>query len=66
MTNLQTIQKLQNIVWKKPYEYQALEDLFEMLRIYELEDHKKAHEWNEDVRKISARQVRSAKTDLPL
>ena len=63
MTNLQAIQKLRKIVRKNPYEYQALEDLFEMLRIYEQEDHKKAHKWNKEVRKISARQVKRTKSD---
>ena len=63
MTNLEIIQKLQKIVKEKPYEYQAVEDLFEMLRIYEQENHKKAHEWNKKVRKISAQQVKRAKSD---
>ena len=63
MTNLEIIQKLQKIVKEKPYEYQAVEDLFEMLRIYEQENHKKAHEWNKKVRKISAQQIKRAKSD---
>jgi hypothetical protein len=63
MTNLEIIQKLQKIVKEKPYEYQAVEDLFEMLRVYEQENHKKAHEWNKKVRKISAQQVKLAKSD---
>jgi len=42
MTNLEIIQKLQQIVKEKPYEYQAVEDLFEMLRIYESENKKLA------------------------
>ncbi len=63
MTNLQMIQKLQKIVKEKPYEYQAVEDLFEMLRIYEPENKKQAHLWNKDVRKISAQQVKLAKSD---
>ncbi len=64
MTNLQMIQKLQNIVKDKPHEYQAVEDLFEMLRIYEPENKKQAHLWNNDVRKISAQQVKLAKSDF--
>ncbi|HHW46880.1 MAG TPA: hypothetical protein GXX17_08260 [Clostridiales bacterium] len=44
-------------------EYQAVEDLFEMLRIYEKENNKLAHLWNKDVRRISAQQVKSAKND---
>jgi len=63
LTNLQTIQKLQKIVENRPYEYQAVEDLFEMLRIYESEDKKQAHLWNKDVRKITAQQVKLAKSD---
>lgn len=63
MTNLQTIQKLQEIVKNKPYEYQAVEDLFEMLRIYESEDEKQAHIWNKDVCKITTQQVKLAKSD---
>ena len=63
MTNLQMIQKLQKIVKEKPHEYQAVEDLFEMLRIYESENKKQAHLWNKDVRKISAQQVKLAKSD---
>jgi len=63
LTNLQTIQKLQEIVKNKPYEYQAVEDLFEMLRIYESEDEKQAHLWNKDVRRITAQQVKLAKSD---
>ena len=64
MTNLEIIQKLQKIVKEKPYEYQAVEDLFEMLRIYEQENHKKAHEWNKEVRKISFQQVNVQKAIL--
>ena len=63
MTNLQMIQKLQKIVKEKPHEYQAVEDLFEMLRIYETENKKQAHLWNKEVRKISAQQVKLAKSD---
>ena len=63
MTNLEIIQKLQQIVKEKPYEYQAVEDLFEMLRIYESENKKLAHLWNKEVRKISAQQVKLAKSD---
>ena len=63
MTNLEIIQKLQQIVREKPHEYQAVEDLFEMLRIYETENKKQAHLWNNDVRKISAQQVKLAKSD---
>jgi len=63
LTNLQTIQKLQEIVENNPQQYQAVEDLFEMLRIYESEDEKQAHLWNKDVRRISAQQVKLARSD---
>lgn len=63
MTNLQAIKKLQKIIKKNPSEYQAVEDLFEMIRIYESENFKEAHSWNKDVRNISAQQVRLAKKD---
>lgn len=63
LTNLQTIQKLQEIVENNPQQYQAVEDLFEMLRIYESEDEKQAHLWNNDVRRISAQQVKLARSD---
>ena len=66
MTNLQTIQKLQQIVKKKPSEYQAVDDLFEMLRIYESENFEKAHLWNKDVRKITAQQVRASGSNITL
>ena len=66
MTNLQTIQKLQQIVKKNPSEYQAVDDLFEMLRIYESEDFEKAHLWNKDVRRITAQQVRASGSNITL
>lgn len=66
MTNLQMIEKLQKIVKKNPSNYQAVEDLFEMLRIYESEDFEKAHLWNKDVRRITAQQVRAAGSNVAL
>ena len=66
MTNLQTIKKLQQIVKKKPSEYQAVDDLFEMLRIYESENFEKAHLWNKDVRRITAQQVRASGSNITL
>ena len=50
MTNLQIIKKLQKIVKKNPSEFQAVSDLFEMLRIYENENYNKAHGFNKDLR----------------
>lgn len=66
MTNLQMIQKLQKIVKKNPSNYQAVEDLFEMLRIYESEDFEKAHLWNKDMRRITAQQVRASGSNITL
>jgi predicted phage terminase large subunit-like protein len=66
MTNLQMIKKLQKIVKKNPSNYQAVEDLFEMLRIYESEDFEKVHLWNKDVRRITAQQVRAAGSNITL
>lgn len=63
MTNLEMIKKLQKIVKKKPHEYRAVEDYFEMLRIYETENHKQAHIWNKDIRRITAKQIRLVKSD---
>ena len=57
LSNLQIIKELQKIVQKTPSEYRAVEDLFEMLRVYESDHFDKAHLWNKDVRKITARQV---------
>ena len=64
MDNLKIINKLQKIVSNKPHEYQAVEDLFEMLRIYEQEDFDKSHEWNKQVRKIAPSQVRNSNLSL--
>lgn len=66
MTNLQTIKKLQQIVKKNPSEYQAVDDLFEMLRIYESENFEKAHLWNKDVRRITAQQARASGSNITL
>ena len=66
MDNLKIINKLQKIVSNKPHEYQAVEDLFEMLRIYEQEDFDKSHEWNKQVRKIAPSQVRNSDLSLDM
>jgi hypothetical protein len=63
MTDLEVIQILQEKVKKKPDDYRAVEDLFEMLRIYEPVDRKQVHIWNKEVRKVSAQQVRAVKSD---
>ncbi len=63
MKNLKVIEKLRKIVSDKPSEFQAVEDLFEMIRIYEYENKKQAHLWNKDIRKLSAQQTRLVKSD---
>ncbi len=65
MDNLTIIKKLKKYIDKKP-EYQAVEDLFEMLRIYESENFEKAHLWNKDVRRITAQQVRASGSNITL
>ena len=64
MDNLKIINTLQKIISNKPHEYQAVEDLFEMLRIYEQEDFDKSHEWNKQVRKIAPSQLRNSNLSL--
>lgn len=62
--NIKIINKLQKIVSEKPYEYQAVSDLFEMARIVEQDDPKLAHSINKDLRNLIPRQVRNTKNDL--
>jgi predicted phage terminase large subunit-like protein len=62
--NIKIINKLQKIVSEKPYEYQAVSDLFEMARIVEQDDPKLAHSINKDLRDLIPRQVRNIKNDL--
>ena len=64
MQNIKIINKLLKIVSKKPSEYQAVEDLFEMLRIYESEDFRKAHDLNREVRRIAPGQVRNPENSI--
>jgi predicted phage terminase large subunit-like protein len=62
--NIKIINKLQKIISKKPNEYQAVSDLFEMARIMEQDDPKLAHSINKDLRNLIPQQVRNAKNDL--
>ena len=62
--NIKIINKLQKIVSKKPYEYQAVSDLFEMARIVEQDDPKLARSINKDLRNLIPQQVRNPKNDL--
>lgn len=64
MTNLQIIKKLQKIVKKNPSEFQAVSDLFEMLRIYESENYDKSHGFNKDLRVITAQQAKNGKLGI--
>ncbi|XCH79049.1 MAG: hypothetical protein WHF31_16265 [Candidatus Dehalobacter alkaniphilus] len=60
MQIIKDIRKLREIVVNKPHEYQAVEDLFEFVRIYEQENPKQAHFINKDLRRITAAQVKRA------
>jgi len=64
MKNLKVIEKLRKIVSEKPSEFQAVEDLFEMIRIYEKENSKAAHALNREVRSITAAQVKNNKNPV--
>jgi predicted phage terminase large subunit-like protein len=61
MDNLTVIKKLKKYIDKKP-EYQAVQDLFEMLRIYETEGKNLSLQLNKDVMKIASSQVRQVKS----
>lgn len=62
--NIKIINKLQKIISEKPYEYQAVSDLFEMARIVEQDDSKLARSINKDLRNLIPQQVRNVKNDL--
>jgi predicted phage terminase large subunit-like protein len=62
--NIKIINKLQKIISEKPYEYQAVSDLFEMARIVEQDDSKLARSINKDLRNLIPQQVRNTKNDL--
>jgi len=64
VNNIKIINKLQKIISEKPYEYQAVSDLFEMARIVEQDDSKLARSINKDLRNLIPQQVRNAKNDL--
>lgn len=64
MKNLKVIEKLRKIVSDRPSEFQAVEDLFEMIRIYESENSKLAHALNREVRSITAAQVKNNKNPV--
>lgn len=66
MKNLKVIEKLRKIVSDRPSEFQAVEDLFEMIRIYESENSKLAHVLNREIRGITAAQVKNNKNTVNL
>jgi len=66
MKTLKVIEKLRKIVSDKPSEFQAVEDLFEMIRIYENENSKLAHVLNREIRGITAAQVKNNKNTVNL
>ena len=64
MKTIEVIEKLREKISKKPSEFQAVEDLFEMIRIYENENPKAAHALNREVRSITAAQVKNNKNPV--
>ena len=58
MTTLQMIRKLQKMIQKNP-SFQAVEDLFELIRLLAQENKPKAHTFNRDVRTITVQQARN-------
>jgi hypothetical protein len=62
--NIKIINKLQKIISEKPYEYQAVSDLFEMARIVESDDYKLARSINKDLRTLIPSQVRNSNNPL--
>lgn len=54
MKTIEVIEKLREKISNKPSEFQAVEDLFEMIRIYKNENSKAAHALNREVRSITA------------
>lgn len=66
MKTIKVIEKLREKISNKPSEFQAVEDLFEMIRIYENENSKAAHALNREVRSITAAQVKNNKNPVNL
>jgi len=64
MKTIEVIEKLREKISKKPSDFQAVEDLFEMIRIYENENPKAAHALNREVRSITAAQVKNNKNPV--
>ena len=59
MTNYQLILKLRKYL-KTRVDYQATEDLFEIIRLYEKDNKKKAHEFNKEIRTLTVNRVKTA------
>ena len=66
MKTIKVIEKLREKISNKPSEFQAVEDLFEMIRIYENENPKTAHALNREVRSITAAQVKNNKNPVDI
>jgi len=64
MKTIKVIEKLREKISNKPSDFQAVEDLFEMIRIYENENSKAAHALNREVRSITAAQVKNNKNPV--
>lgn len=62
--NIKIINKLRKIISEKPYEYQAVSDLFEMARIVESDDYELARSINKDLRTLIPSQVRNSNNPL--
>lgn len=56
--NLKIIKKLKKTIDKEPT-FNAVEDLFEMLRIYEAEDSKQSHQWSRGLRSVTGQQIKN-------
>lgn len=66
MNTNKIIEKLREKVSNNPQDYQAVEDLFEMIRIYENENPKEAHALNREVKSVTAVQVKSIRKNVSL
>ncbi len=66
MDNLTIIERLRVKVKRNPDDYQAVEDLFEMLRVHESTDKTFSHNLNREIRKLTARQAKIEGRDVKL
>jgi predicted phage terminase large subunit-like protein len=66
MNTINIINKLREKVLNNSQDYQVVDDLFEMIRIYENENPKEAHLINREVRSVTAAQVKSIRHNVSL